>query len=134
MSCVFKLKKANITAAEENFDTKPSWEALTSRIYAKFGIFSKDVVVAFVEDGKAITLRDNIELQSFYSTHHSSEVTFVIQDLKTPDNGDFSVFFFVDHLDNLCRAFFQSQSLRHGLRSQTFLMCPGAVSNAVVIP
>ena len=82
----FKLKKAYIKAECTEFDHKPCWELLTSRIGENFGISSTDVRLTFVLNGEECTLKDDGHLQLFYTMHKSSEMTFVVQDLKFPDS------------------------------------------------
>jgi len=86
----FKLKKAYVKTHCAYIDERLSWELLSSRIGEEFSISPTNVGLTFVQNGKESTLKNDENLQLFYSMNHPSEITFVVQDLKFPNSGAIS--------------------------------------------
>jgi hypothetical protein len=85
-SPVFFQKANDVTAIFANFDARPSWGDLASKIAGLVSISSNNVALIFVHKAMGeFTLKN--EVQSSYEVFDPSSGTikFVVQDLQTPD-------------------------------------------------
>jgi hypothetical protein len=65
---LFKLKKAGAFARLVDFEQRPTWQVLTSRVWYIYNIPPERVKIAFKDHDEMIRISDNQELHLFYET------------------------------------------------------------------